>query len=239
MLQLAKTNTTTNFKKWAWQKLSFSLAIFFSSWSKDGKAVRSLERLCHWHLSPPIRELWSQKRKHQNLKNIFLFICHSGLNVTSIIHMKFFLSLTWCFYHPESDFWQSLLILLESAVVTLILPFCLSVCVWWICDPHKTLCWMIIMMLIEIWTSIKELWQMMHRHLTVTIQMAFQHYFWNILLLTLCSAPQLWSTPRTSNSLEKVLVVCSSMTCFTNCFTVSGSWPSANKKKSIQLRVQS
>lgn len=28
---------------------------------------------------------------------------------------------------------------------------------------------------------------------------------------------------RTSNSLEKVLVVCSSMTCFTNCFTVSGS----------------
>lgn len=36
---------------------------------------------------------------------------------------------------------------------------------------------------------------------------------------------------RTSNSLEKVLVLWSSMTCFTNCFTVSGSWPSGTQEQ--------
>lgn len=42
-------------------------------------------------------------------------------------------------------------------------------------------------------------------------------------LLKHMALPPLVSLERTSNSLEKVLVVCSSMTCFTNCFTVSGS----------------
>lgn len=33
--------------------------------------------------------------------------------------------------------------------------------------------------------------------------------------------------------MEKVLELCSSMTCFTNCFTVSGSSPSAAKERRL------
>lgn len=47
--------------------------------------------------------------------------------------------------------------------------------------------------------------------------------FPTIPVFSLGTAAVMRKASVTSNSLEKVLELCSSMTCFTNCFTVSGS----------------
>lgn len=111
-------------------------------------------------------------------------------------------------------------------------------------------------MLIEIWKSIKGLWQMKYLYtwtrarwsiymlVTFLYKSKNKKIFVSLLKAqTYCNSlgffknkniffwtQTLWlEMSPTSNSLEKVLVVWSSMTCFTNCFTVSGSWPSGTQ----------
>lgn len=111
-------------------------------------------------------------------------------------------------------------------------------------------------MLIEIWKSIKGLWQMKYLYtwtrarwsiymlVTFLYKSKTRKSFVSLLKAqTYCNSldffknkniffwtQTLWlEMSPTSNSLEKVLVVWSSMTCFTNCFTVSGSWPSGTQ----------